>query len=161
MSDAPVLVVGIGDVKVGKMPSLIRTNLGSCIGVCLYNDAQKIGGMLHCMLPSSVDYRDKPNFRAAKYADSGLDELLAELKRTYNVSPSQLKAKFFGGASMLKAITINIGGQNEQAVKNYLKSAGIHVLACKTGGEKGYQIDFDLSTGKVYCRIFGQETQEF
>jgi chemotaxis receptor (MCP) glutamine deamidase CheD len=44
MVDAPKLIVGIGDIKIGKEPSLIRTNLGSCIGVCLYHAPLKVGG---------------------------------------------------------------------------------------------------------------------
>ncbi len=83
MTEVPLLAVGIGDIKIGKGPALVRTNLGSCVGVCLYHPSTKVGGMLHCMLPYASEYRDKPAFRAAKYADSGLEELVSEIKKLY------------------------------------------------------------------------------
>jgi len=154
------LIVGIGDIKIGK-EVLIRTNLGSCIGVCLYNSHLKAGGMLHCMLPSSESYCNKPGFRAAKYADSGLQELVAGLKKAYGIESRQLTAKIFGGARMIKSISMNIGQDNEESVRKVLKEMNIPITAFKTGGEKGYQVDFNLSDGSVLCRIFGQESEVF
>ncbi len=161
MTEVPLLAVGIGDIKIGKGPALVRTNLGSCVGVCLYHSGSKVGGMLHCMLPFADEYRDKPGFRAAKYADSGIDELITGLKKMYGIEPKTLTAKIFGGASVLKNISLNIGQTNEQSVRSVLKNLHIPIVAAKTGGEKGYQIDFDLEDGSVLCRVFGQETQEY
>ena len=155
------IIVGIGDIKMGKEPAIIRTSLGSCIGVCLYNSQQKVGAMLHCMLPTAGDNRQKPDFRAAKYADSGLELMVADLKKNYGIGTNQLTAKIFGGAAMLKAISMNIGQNNEDSVRAVLKSFNIPIAAAKTGGDKGYQIDFDLAKGTVICRIFGQDPQEF
>jgi len=161
MVDVPKIIVGIGDIKTGRDPSLIRTNLGSCIGVCLYHPTLKVGGMLHCMLPFCEEYKSKPDFRPAKFADSGLQELANILRKTYGVEFRQLTAKIFGGASMLKDISMRIGQDNEQSVRASLKALQIPVTAFKTGGEKGYQIDFNLNNGTVSCRIFGHETEEF
>ncbi len=55
----------------------------------------------------------------------------------------------------------NIGKSNEESVRAVLKNLHIPIIAAKTGGEKGYQIDYDLEDGSVLCRVFGQETQEF
>lgn len=155
------IIVGIGDIKSGKEPAIIRTSLGSCIGVCLYHSQMKVGAMLHCMLPTAGDNRQKPDFRPAKYADSGIEVMISELKKVYGLSPNQFTAKIFGGASMLKAISMNIGQNNEDSVRAVLKSLNVSIVAAKTGGDKGYQIDFDLTKGSVVCRIFGQEPQEF
>ncbi len=78
-----------------------------------------------------------------------------------DVDPRQLTAKIFGGASVLKNISLNIGKTNEESVRAVLKNLHIPIIAARTGGEKGYQIDFDLEDGSVLCRVFGQETQEF
>ena len=131
------------------------------MGVCLYSSQLRVGGMLHCLSPKSSESRNKAGFRAAKYADSGLIELIDELKRVYGVDPRQLTAKIFGGACMLKSLTLNIGHANEAAVREILRDYHIPILNFKTGGDKGYQIDFNLENGAVGCRIFGQETQEF
>ncbi len=160
MDQAPVLVVGIGEIKVGKEPAVIRTNLGSCIGVCLYEKDKRLGGMLHLMLPSANGHDNKPGFRKTKYADTGLPELIGELRRTYGTTEQTLTAKIFGGAKLLKAVTQDIGMDNEKAVREILKNVGIRIIAAKTGGDKGYQIDFNLVTGAVSCRVFGQTAQE-
>jgi len=155
-----LIVVGIGDVKVGQSPAVIRTTLGSCIAVCLYDQQQKIGGMLHLMMANSEGHTQR-DFKPAKFADTGIPLLLEFLKKQYGVLPSQLKAKIFGGAKILRMVSQDIGKDNENAVRQILKTAGIPILAAKTGGEKGYQVDFDLVTARVSCRIFGQEPEEF
>lgn len=160
-SEPPVLVVGIGEIKVGKSPATIRTNLGSCIAVCLYEPLTKVGGLLHIMLPSSLDFKDKPGFRSTKYADTGIPELVEELERTFGASRRSLKAKIFGGGKLLKGVSASIGDNNEAAAREHLKKIGIPIVASKTGGEKGYQVDMDLVSGIVHCRVFGEETRDF
>jgi len=45
--------VEISDARVSTDPEelLVTYALGSCMGVCLYDPAIPIGGMLHCLLP--------------------------------------------------------------------------------------------------------------
>ena len=155
-----VIVVGIGDAKVGQSPSVIRTTLGSCIAVCLFDPQQRIGGMLHLMMASSEGHTQR-DFRPAKFADTGIPLLLEMLKKQHGLQTAQLKAKIFGGAKILRMVSQDIGKDNETAVRQILKILGIPVLAAKTGGEKGYQIDFDLTSARVTCRVFGQEPEEF
>jgi len=113
------------------------------------------------MFPAAAERRDKPDFRPAKYADSGIQELVAVLKKAYSLEPRDLTAKIFGGACMLKIISSNIGQMNELSALATLKELHIPVLSFKTGGEKGYQIDFNLENGSVLCRVFGEESKEF
>jgi len=155
-----IIVVGIGDAKIGQSPFVIRTTLGSCIAVCFYDHQQKIGGMLHLMMANSEGHTQR-DFRPAKFANTGIPLLLEMLKKQYGLVPSQLKAKIFGGAKILRMVSQDIGKDNEEAVRQILKALGISILAFKTGGDKGYQVDFDLSTGRVVCRIFGQEPGEY
>lgn len=154
------IIVGMADAKVGKAPSTIVTNLGSCIGVCLYSASHKVGGMLHLMLGYAKN-KGPEEIKLAKYADTGIPHLLHLLKKAYNIDPSDCVAKIFGGGNIIKSITNEIGAQNEQAVRKFLKEYGIRIIAAKTGGDKGYRISFDLSTGKVRCQIFGQSTEDF
>ncbi len=50
-----IVTVGVGDLKIAKSPKIIKTSLGSCIGVVLYDSINKIGGLLHLMLPKRND----------------------------------------------------------------------------------------------------------
>ena len=70
-----MIKVGMADLKVGKSPDVLTTlGLGSCVGVAIYDPVTKISGLLHCMLPDSTQFRNNSN--KAKYADSGIDELV-------------------------------------------------------------------------------------
>ncbi|HNX91076.1 MAG TPA: chemotaxis protein CheD [Candidatus Omnitrophota bacterium] len=161
MDAAKDLVVGIADIKVGKSPDSIRTSLGSCIAVCLYDSERKIGGMLHLMLAHvPADVSDE-NVKKAKFADTGIPELIRQLNRTYGVKPSDVTAKIFGGAKVLKNVMHNIGYDNEVAVREILKQNGIRIMVARTGGDKGYNIRFELENGKVKCQVFGEEPKEY
>ncbi|MCK5579807.1 MAG: chemotaxis protein CheD [Candidatus Omnitrophica bacterium] len=155
------IVVGMADIKVGEAPSVLLTNLGSCIGLCLYDPQRKIGGLLHLMMPSAGAAVNKSELKKAKYADTGIQELLQQLKNIYGVRVSDCSAKIFGGAKILQGNIHNIGMDNDAAVRAILKDLGIRVGACKTGGEKGYKLKFNLETGAVACQIFGEQIQEF
>ena len=61
--------VGIADMGVAESPNTLRTILGSCVGICIYDPKAKIGGLSHIMLPSSK----KPSNNLKKYADFVLE----------------------------------------------------------------------------------------
>lgn len=155
------LIVGIADIKIGKAPQLIKTNLGSCIAVCLYNAEKKVGGMLHLMLASSKGSSSKTAMKKEKYADTGIPEMFSRLRKTYALEKNSFTAKIFGGAKVLKTVAHNIGEDNANAVRQILRDAGIKIIASEVGGEKGYRVSMNLETGKVTCQIFGEQPKEY
>jgi chemotaxis protein CheD len=155
------LIVGIADIKVGQAPQIIKTNLGSCVAVCLYNAEKKVGGMLHLMLASSSGVSNRVALKKEKYADTGIPELLNQLRKSFQITERACVAKIFGGAKVLKTVARNIGDENINAVRNILQAEGIKIVASHVGGEKGYKVTFDLNTGKVTSQIFGTEPKEF
>lgn len=155
------VAVGMADIKTGRDPEVLTTVLGSCIGLCLYVPAQRVGGLLHLMMPSAGDQAVHPDCKKAKYADTGVAELIRMLRSTYGVQTSEMTAKMFGGAKVLQGVERNIGAENAEAVRNLLRSAGIPIKAVCTGGERGYRIKFNLENGKVLCQIFGAQPEEF
>ncbi|MBN2245939.1 MAG: chemotaxis protein CheD [Candidatus Aminicenantes bacterium] len=152
------LAVGVGDYKISTDGHIIETVLGCCIGICLYDEAKKIGGLLHIMLPAAPN---KKAGKPSKYADTGIKEILQVMKAEHSIFSTDLKAKIFGGAKMKSEATYDIGQKNADKVREILKINGIQILNEKVGGEHGYKIDFDISTGIVYCRVFGQEEEQF
>ncbi len=161
MIDENVIVVGISDIKIAQEPKMLKTNLGSCVAVCLYSKQKKVGGMLHLMLASSSGVSDKAKLKKEKYADTGIPEMINQLSKSYGASKSELEAKIFGGAKVLQNVTRNIGEENAAAVRNILRAEGIRIMASRLGGVKGYKVSIELSTGKVYCQIFGEEEKEY
>jgi len=154
-------IIGMGDMCVGKSPGVFRTNLGSCVAVCVYVPSKKTGGLVHCMMPTCMT-KNSHEKKPTKYVDSGVDELLAKIKTLCGVSEGhEMQAKLFGGAKILVQVTADIGNDNAVKAKEILKGKGIKIVAEKLGGVKGYKVDMNLETGGVSCQVFGQATEEF
>ena len=93
-----LIKVGMADYKVGAAPAtLISYGLGSCIGLSLYDPKEKVGGLLHYMLPDSKQAR--PSDTPAKFIDTGFPLMLADVLKLGGVK-SRLVAKIAGGAQM-------------------------------------------------------------
>lgn len=90
------LVVGIGDMKLGRQEGTIITYaLGSCIGIALYDPMIKLGALVHIMLPERVN----SDANIFKYADTGVRETLRKLY-AYGAVKHRMTAKIAGGAKM-------------------------------------------------------------
>jgi chemotaxis protein CheD len=154
-----IVTVGVGDLKIDRSPKIIRTSLGSCIGVVLYDSVNKIGGMLHLMLPK----RNNRDGKLSKYADTGIPLMLDLMVNQANASKKTLTAKIFGGAKMFNVNSelFDIGKSNAAEAKRLLEEMNIRIVATKTGGTKGYQISLDTNSGIVRCRIFGGQIEEY
>ena len=146
-----VHTIGIAGVKVVQHPERIRTTLGSCIGVVIYDRVAKIGGMAHVILPSSAEGRGD----RGKFADTAVDWLLEDALSA-GCNKERLAAKLAGGASMFGPTTDNgLGERNAAAVKERLKHHAIRIVAEDIGGQKGRKILLDPGTGEVEVQIIG------
>jgi len=151
--------IGIADYGISASPDILRTILGSCVGVCLYDPELTVGGMCHIMLPT---YRDgSVSFK--KYADSAIPLLLEDME-VRGGNRSRFTAKIIGGAKMFnvseKSIMGEIGNNNIGKVREVLKSLNIAIIAEDTGGNYGRTIDFYLETGEVKIKAMyrGEKT---
>ncbi|MEQ6375349.1 chemotaxis protein CheD [Bacillaceae bacterium S4-13-56] len=149
-----IVKVGIADLNIIKAPQVIRTSgLGSCVGVVIYDSNQKLAGMVHVMLPDS-SFAKEP-FNKAKYADSGIDELVFLLENN-GIFRHKMKAKIAGGSQMFQFASTNdtmrIGPRNVEAVKKKLDQLRIRILAEDVGGQSGRTIEFNPLTGLLKVR---------
>ncbi|MCI8337229.1 MAG: chemotaxis protein CheD [Lachnospiraceae bacterium] len=153
------IIVGIGDIKCGKGGQSIATYaLGSCVGVCMYDELTGIGGLLHALLPfaKNIDMVDP-----ARYVDTGVKRLFHEICHR-GASPARLKAKVVGGAKMFEFQTNvemeDIGTANVHQVHRELQALGIPIVGEVTGGEVGRTIHFTPGTGSI--RIHASDKSE-
>ncbi len=154
--------VGMADLKTTTHPGILTTlGLGSCIGICLYDQSTKIIGMAHIMLPDSTAIKRNENI--AKFADTAIDELIKQMEKE-GASKSKLKGKIAGGAQMFQSSSsgdmMKIGERNALAVKNKLKSLNIPVIADDTGGTFGRTIEFYSEDGKLVIKTIGHGVKE-
>lgn len=141
--------VKMADLNIADSPKvLITSGLGSCVGIVLYDEQKRIGGMAHVMLPDSTSMRNQTNL--AKYADTAMNLLLEELLKK-GVNQKRLWAKMAGGSQMFSFDSDNelmrIGARNVEAVKKKLKEFGIPILGEDTGGSHGRTMEFYTETG--------------
>ena len=149
-----LIKVGMADYKTGRDPDkLITYGLGSCVGIALYDNSTKIGGLAHIMLPSSREMSQTQNI--AKFADTCLHAILEDLIKL-GVRKERLTAKIAGGSQMFLFNTtsevMRIGDKNVLATKEVLKSVNIKILAEDTGGNYGRTVELDLSSGEFNIR---------
>lgn len=155
---AEIIKVGMADMNVCSAPDGITTlGLGSCVGVVLYDPVLKICGMVHVMLPDSTVVKNNSNI--AKFADSGIKEMVRRLE-SKGVSRSALKAKLAGGAQMF-AINSNsemmrIGDRNVEACKMILRQLRIPVVAEDTGLDYGRTVTFFPETAEYVIKAVGK-----
>ncbi len=159
---AELIKVGMADYKVGRAPAtLISYGLGSCIGISLYDPQTKIGGLLHIMLPDSSKSRSNEN--RAKFADTGIADMLQELQKMGAVK-SRLVAKLAGGAQMFAFANasdiMRVGVRNVEASKAILKSLSIPILGEDTGKNYGRTVQIDLSTGVYTVKTIDKGNKE-
>ncbi|GJQ58725.1 MAG: chemotaxis protein CheD [Candidatus Scalindua sp. AMX11] len=154
-----VVTVGVGDLKVAGIPKILKTSLGSCVGVVLYDNVIKVGGMLHLMLPKCKDR----NGKLSKYADTGIPLLIDLMVKRANANKRNLTAKIFGGARMfnISSDMFDIGKSNILETASILDRLGIRISARRLGGTKGHQISLDTNTGIVQSRILGEPTVKY
>jgi chemotaxis protein CheD len=146
----------MGEMSVAADGEELRTLLGSCIGLALYDRRRRIGGLAHIVLPFTRGATDRPG----KFVDTAIPTLIEQMKALAG-GELRLSAKLAGGASMLTAnFAANIGVQNVEACERRLGNLGIPIVAKHCGGTQGRRMLFNASNGKVVIEIVGQDPIE-
>ncbi len=148
--------VRMGEIAVGEENDLIKTLLGSCVGLTLYDSANRIGALAHIVLPDSTEHDGPPG----KFADTAIPEILRLIEKRGGTI-KKLSAKIAGGANMFKSnATSGIGERNIEAIEKQITARGIPIVAKHCGGNFGRRMTFFLGTGNVRINIVDQETVE-
>lgn len=145
--DNPI-VVGISDMNVASRPGMLITYaLGSCVGLCLYDQAAGVAGLSHILLPDSAMCPNDKN--VMKFADTAVPALIERMERS-GASRRRIVAKMAGGARLFGGSTgINVGERNILAVKEQLSRLRIPLVAEDTGRDYGRTVEFFAQDGAV------------
>ena len=150
------ITIGIADMKMAQREGMLITYaLGSCIGICLYDQKIGLGALIHIMLPLNMEPGRK---NVMKYADTGIRETL-KMMESKGASRSRITAKIAGGAKMFEVSggsLGNIGQRNIDSVHINLKKEGIHLLKEDVGGGVARTLLFDVSNGFACVRCYGR-----
>ena len=119
---------------------MVKTVLGSCVSVCMYDKENNIGGINHFMLP----YWRGEELLSPKFGNVAMERLLNKLLNV-GANKKSLIAKLFGGASLLSFHNdhYKIGVKNIEVAKMFLKEFDIPILSIDVGGKLGRNILFN------------------
>ena len=156
-----VIKVGMADLKTGRDTDVITTlGLGSCIGIALYDPSTKIGGLAHIMLPDSTAIKNNSNI--AKFADTGIEELLNQMIKM-GARKNMIVAKIAGGAKMFQmnggSIVGNVGERNAESSRETLKKLGIRLIAEDTGLNYGRTVELYCENGNFLIKSVGKDVK--
>jgi chemotaxis receptor (MCP) glutamine deamidase CheD len=139
-------VIHAGGVFVSKDSARVRTLVGSCIAVCMYDPIAGVGGMNHFMLPRG-DREGNPARFGAESMELLIDGLLQN-----GAKRDRLRAKVFGASRVLAGTYHDIPGINIAFIREYMHTAQIPILAEKLGANRALQIAFETHTGRAFVR---------
>ncbi len=143
--------ITIGEYHASNNPVIIRTLLGSCVAVCLYDSPKKIGGMNHILLPGKADMK---HFNMpARFGVNAMELLINRIIRLGG-RKNMLTAKIFGGANVLPTInqSLAMGNKIVSFVKEFLELESIKIIKEDTGGTDTRIIYFHTETGDVFLK---------
>jgi len=147
----PDLNLQPGELYLARDPAILRTILGSCVGVTFWSKRLGAGALCHGLLP-----RCPPNPVPAegyRYVDYSI-RYLAQQFDMLGASRRELEVKLFGGADVLPVDRIvpgkpTVGAQNCAVALEVLQQEGFVVSASDLGGRRGRRIHFHTGTGRV------------
>jgi len=129
----------------------IVTVLGSCVAVCMWDPANKIGGMNHFMLPVHSNGQAIDFSPSARYGAYAMEILINDLLKMGAVRKN-LEAKVFGAGKVLSGMN-DIGERNASFALEYLRREKIRITAQDLGGNYPRKVHFFPASGRVLVKL--------
>lgn len=145
-----------GELHLVRGPAILRTVLGSCVGVTFWNRRLEVGGLCHPMLPRCpTEERGMSVAALRRYVDSAIREMAQKLDKL-GASRRETEVKVFGGADVLQVERTEtrptVGRLNAGRALQILAEENYAVIAQRLGGRRGIHIDFLTTNGEVRLR---------
>jgi chemotaxis protein CheD len=145
-----------GEYRVSGDPEeVLSTLLGSCVAVCLWDPAAKVGGMNHFLLPIGPEGGQDCQLR---YGVHAIEVLINALLRD-GAHRDRLRAKLFGGACISSRLR-DVGAGNASFAREYLATEDIPCVAESLGGNSARRVVFRRSTGHARQLLVPDPVQE-
>ncbi|MGA3263427.1 MAG: chemotaxis protein CheD [Terracidiphilus sp.] len=153
----PEVYVQPGEAHLVLEPAIMRTLLGSCVGVTFWAPRLGIAALCHPMLPI---YPAKPlagmnRASGRRYVDYAIRDIARQFD-SLGARRGEVQVKLFGGGDVLLVTNEEsrptVGRLNCEAALRVLEEEGFAVSASSLGGRHGLNIQFHTGTGEVLLR---------
>jgi chemotaxis protein CheD len=156
-ADLPEVYVQPGESHLVREPAIMRTVLGSCVGVTFLDARLGVAALCHPMLPT---YPLKPpTDRSLAAGRRYVDFTIRDLARQFDalgLRRGDIAVKLFGGADVLLVVNAasrpTVGQLNCESALRVLQEEGFAVAASSLGGTSGVNIQFNTATGEVLLK---------
>lgn len=132
---------------------VLRTILGSCVSVCLYDPVARIGGMNHYVYPPRGG-SSPTSFSVSTFSGDICMEGLLESMLMAGARKDRLRAKAFGGGAMFahEDAGLSVGKRNSSFAKYWLEKEGIPIDLCDFHGNYARKLMFHPASGQHLCK---------
>jgi chemotaxis protein CheD len=153
----PEIYLQPGESRLVKEPTILRTLLGSCVGIAFRAPRLGLGALCHPMLPHFPLKPPVPLKRSAgcRYVDFAIRDLARQFD-ALGARRNEVEVKIFGGGDVLlvtnDASRPTVGSLNIVVALKLLEEEGFNVVASSLGGNCGVTIIFNTQTGEVLLK---------
>lgn len=156
--ELPFINLNPGELIFTDKPMIVRTILGSCVAVTMFNSRRGIAAICHALLPHpgnneayTANYAE--NYKYVTYV---VPEMARKMRR-HGIKNWEIEVKLFGAADMLSEDPEQesdrpVGKLNVEAVMDMLRKEHLHLKTSDVGGMRGRKILFYTHTGEVLLK---------
>jgi len=150
----PEVYLQPGESCLVREPAILRTLLGSCVGIAFRAPRLGAGALCHPMLPRCPQKASATLSRSegTRYVDFTIRDMARQFD-ALGAKREEVEVKIFGGGDVLlvfdETTRPTIGRLNREVALMVLEEEGFGLLASSLGGNCGINIYFNTMTGEV------------
>ena len=156
------VIVGVADMKVSNdSDSIVVTySLGSCIGIGVYDETARVGGIAHFMLPESKLDLTKAKKNPYMFADTCIPRLFKSMYQL-GATKQRMRVIVVGGAQILDSKGFfNIGKRNCMAVKKIFWKNNVMISYKNVEGTVNRTLKLTIKNGQFSLKTSGGKEVE-
>jgi chemotaxis protein CheD len=158
--------LGLGELAISRNLEdvLVAYGLGSCLGISMIDPVTRVAGLLHAVLPESLnDSNGEYSSTSGKYVDSGIENLLAAMIKE-GANKNRLIIRVVGGANILVSAGLtnafDIGTRNIEKARIIFQRLNMKIAAEEVGGHTGRTVHVYVADSRVTVRAIGEKEHE-
>lgn len=151
--------VGIAQMIISETPNdvLVAASLGSCLGIAVFDRNRRMGGLIHCLLPTAQTNPERAKNEPYTFVDTGLVSMLNQLV-TRGCQRKDLVISVAGGSNINDDSNVfEIGKKNHTMLRKVLWKNNLLIKAEHIGDRISRTVSLHIDTGEVWVKFNGTD----